>query len=138
MHYPSIYQHTHAKWEVLPPKDSKANDLVRPLESSPFPPQPNTPESYPPITPYLSRNATTIDTVFAAPPTSTFGLPGPTGLDSWGLGTKGLVDVSDEIVGCLEGTAREEFLRAREKEIAWRMSWSFESLDGARRVGFRR
>ena len=59
-------------------------------------------------------------------------------MDAWGLGGKGLVDVDEEVIACLDERCREEFEKAREEERKWRMSWGTEAGDGARRKVIKR
>ena len=79
-----------------------------------------------------------MDTCFAEPPTSTLGIPGLTGADAWGIGGKGLADVDEEVIACLDERCRAEFEKAREEERGWKMSWGAEAGDGGRRKVIRR
>jgi chromatin structure-remodeling complex protein RSC7 len=116
--------------ELLP--SSTSDTTTKPLSSTtPFPTRLITPASFPKQTPYLYRNALTIDTVLAVPPTSTLGIPGPDGEDPWGLGPKGLVDVEEDLIQLLPAECRAAFEAARDEERKWKQSWGLESgIDG--------
>lgn len=149
MHYPASMQHTHARWEEVyppsfqPPALVNSTSALSATPSSELPPTPTSvtdtlptqsslsvPKNTPALSPYLYNNAMTVDTVIAAPPSSTFGIPGPDGTDAWDIGPKGLCDVSQEVIDELPPECLGPFLEARAEEAKWRDSWGRESGNG--------
>ena len=146
MHYPANMQHTHARWEEVPPpssgpptlETSASTSSSTPSSDAPLTPtsisqpslqQPTSmaPKNTPSLSSYLYYNALTIDTVIAAPPTSTLGIPGPDGRDSWDIGPKGLCNVEEEVLEFLPPECLAAFKEARAEEIKWKSSWGPES-----------
>lgn len=162
MQYPKTMQPTHARWEHLPPADSRAAskltkglstltlDANETTQPEPEPEPEPTLESDKPndssttttsIPAALTRRFAIHDTHYESPPYSNQGLPGPDG-DVLDLGANGLVSIAGsppvpefaapEILAELPPECKEALVDAAAREWQWKAKWRSEVDDGRR------
>jgi chromatin structure-remodeling complex protein RSC7 len=144
MHYPSIMQPTHARWERVPDIEAKSIEEMNGSlhsfskdhnhEDEISPDADARPASiFAPVKPAYSRNFLIVDTLYENPPYSHLGTPGP---DGCGIDTSfnGLSAISDELKDLLPFECRKEFNKALSKELEWKEKWTTEAKDSMRRA----
>ncbi|KAJ5157419.1 Chromatin structure-remodeling complex subunit rsc7 [Penicillium canariense] len=146
MQYPQIMQPTHARWERVPPADTRSTaELMTDIDSAAKPDgqhqnQNPTPTIFPPVPPHISSRYVVTDIVYESPPYSNMGVPGPDG-DLRNLSPNGLVSMANprhpefmtpEIVALLPDDCKEAMLDAAAREAHWKSKWSNETDDGLR------
>jgi chromatin structure-remodeling complex protein RSC7 len=145
VHYPSITQPTHAKWEPVSPEesatstthnDSHDTNLTNGVSFKDV--GPSQVSMFEPVSKVVARNFLVTDTVFVQCPINGAGIPGADG-DMLAIGANGLPEASEEILAELPPDCRDALLEAKEQEKEWRTYWSTESNDGLRgnlKIGF--
>ena len=144
VHYPSIMQPTHVRWEQLdtPPRipDSQVitendpeNGITNSLDSNHERARPcdEVDSIFPDLKSVFIRNFMTADTYYSSPPIAGLGIPGPDG-DVLDLGPRGLIDIPSHILKELPADCLQALNEARAEERKWKSSWSTESDDHAR------
>lgn len=130
MHYPSIMQPTHARWEQIDDYEVEFEKSDNGVNSG-ADEHANT--LFTPVKPIYSRNYMIIDTVCESAPSSNLGVPGPDG-NAYDVGFNGLASVPDEIKAELPPECLKAFEETLAKEMEWKQRWKTEAADTNRRA----
>lgn len=103
-----------------------------PKPSNPEPTTTTTTTILTPVKSIYARNFLIVDTHFASPPTSNFGVPGPDGPTLDVAHQTGLADVPNDVLAELPAECAAAFARARADEVRWKSAWATEAVDGGR------
>ncbi|KAF2097005.1 nuclear localization protein [Rhizodiscina lignyota] len=139
MTYPKIMQPTHAKWVEVAADEDQTNGTKLPTNGTNgvtngvnghHAPSPEN-SRFAPVPPVVARNYLVVDTHFESPAAPGQGIPGADGgfID---VGTNGLSDVPEDVLGELPPECREAFEQAKREELGWKDKWGTEMRDGMR------